>query len=313
MDYNTIGLWIAAFLTLGIYSFLYRDNPLYKLVEHLFVGVSAGYWITKQWDNVLYKNLVERFTDIPHLMNMKQNTIQGMSAIADKASLEYIYLRDILEPQISGDITYNALFVIPAILGVMMLLRLVPSLAWMSRWSLAFIVGVTAGLSIIIYLQANAVAQIEASLEPLIVYRQVVTEQVSPGKASDAAAAAAAVSSTGGPKAPTRVGTTDKTGLLGSAQENNYVADGMAGGSTYAIDFMESFNAIMLFIGVICGLIYFFFSVEHKGMFYGTCSKIGIWFLMVSFGASFGYTIMGRISLLIGRMQFLLFDWLKLG
>jgi len=41
-------------------------------------------------------------------------------------------------------------------------------------------------------------------------------------------------------------------------------------------------------------------------------SKVGIWFLMVSFGASFGYTIMGRLSLLIGRVQFLLDDWLHL-
>jgi hypothetical protein len=31
---------------------------------------------------------------------------------------------------------------------------------------------------------------------------------------------------------------------------------------------------------------------------------------MISFGASFGYTVMGRLSLLIGRIQFLLKDWL---
>ena len=33
---------------------------------------------------------------------------------------------------------------------------------------------------------------------------------------------------------------------------------------------------------------------------------------MVAFGALFGYTVMGRVSLLIGRVQFLLVDWLKL-
>jgi len=37
---------------------------------------------------------------------------------------------------------------------------------------------------------------------------------------------------------------------------------------------------------------------------------VGIWFLMISFGASFGYTIMARLSLLIGRIRFLLDDWL---
>ncbi len=37
------GIWLAAFLTLCIFSFLFKDNPFYKLAEHLFVGVSAGY------------------------------------------------------------------------------------------------------------------------------------------------------------------------------------------------------------------------------------------------------------------------------
>jgi len=33
---------------------------------------------------------------------------------------------------------------------------------------------------------------------------------------------------------------------------------------------------------------------------------------MISFGASFGYTVMARVSLLIGRLQFLLGDWLQI-
>ena len=33
----------------------------------------------------------------------------------------------------------------------------------------------------------------------------------------------------------------------------------------------------------------------------GKASKVGIYFLMISFGASFGFAVMGRISLLIGR------------
>jgi hypothetical protein len=33
---------------------------------------------------------------------------------------------------------------------------------------------------------------------------------------------------------------------------------------------------------------------------------------MVTFGASFGYTVMARISLLTGRVQYLLRDWLGL-
>ncbi len=72
---------------------------------------------------------------------------------------------------------------------------------------------------------------------------------------------------------------------------------------------LSSVNTLLILLGVISVLVYFIFSVEHKGTI-GTLSKIGIWFLMISFGASFGYTVMGRLSLLIGRLQFLLKDWL---
>ena len=72
---------------------------------------------------------------------------------------------------------------------------------------------------------------------------------------------------------------------------------------------LSSINTLLIMLGVISVLIYFIFSVEHKGAI-GRVSKIGIWFLMISFGASFGYTVMGRLSLLIGRIQFLLKDWL---
>ncbi|MDP2856465.1 MAG: hypothetical protein Q8P50_00620 [Bacillota bacterium] len=36
-------------------------------------------------------------------------------------------------------------------------------------------------------------------------------------------------------------------------------------------------------------------------------------FLLVSFGAAFANTVMARMSLLLGRMQFLLQTWLGIG
>jgi hypothetical protein len=56
-------------------------------------------------------------------------------------------------------------------------------------------------------------------------------------------------------------------------------------------------------------MIYFFFSIEHKGLV-GKTARVGIWFLMITFGASFGYTVMGRIALLAQRLEFLFGDWL---
>lgn len=296
---ENIGIWIAALLTLGIYSFLFKDNPVYKFVEHLFVGVSAGYWITKQWDNVLYKNMVEKFLEIPSLKAKQlflEKTVAGLSS--SQPSLEYVYLNDVYSAEISRQISYDYLFVIPAALGLMMLLRLVPSIAWVSRWAMAFVVGVTSGLSIIIYLQANALAQIEASMQPLLVYEAVDPRQTTETKVIEPASTQTGIPPSG------------DTGLVASAREKAIFVGASSPQPKYALNIKKSVNAILLSLGVICALVYFFFSVEHKGFIFGSCSKLGIWFLMVSFGASFGYTIMGRISLLIGRMQFLLGDWL---
>jgi len=72
---------------------------------------------------------------------------------------------------------------------------------------------------------------------------------------------------------------------------------------------INGFNTLVLFIGLLGTLIYFFFSVPHKGPL-KVISKIGIIFVMIGFGASFGLTVMGRVALAIGRIVFLLKDWL---
>ena len=58
MSFSAIlGAWIAAFLTLGIFSYLYRDNPFYKIAEHVFVGVSAAYVAAISFCTLIYPNL----------------------------------------------------------------------------------------------------------------------------------------------------------------------------------------------------------------------------------------------------------------
>lgn len=73
----------------------------------------------------------------------------------------------------------------------------------------------------------------------------------------------------------------------------------------------EIIGAILMVIGVICTLTYFFFSLEHRGAV-GGLSKVGIAFLMIGFGSAFGNTVMGRVALLIQRADFLLGDWLRI-
>ena len=78
-----------------------------------------------------------------------------------------------------------------------------------------------------------------------------------------------------------------------------------------AFDLWASFRNLLIVGGVLCAVTYFFFSIEHKGAV-GRVAKVGIWFLMITFGAAFGYTVMGRIALLAIRIEFLLDDWLWL-
>jgi hypothetical protein len=70
-------------------------------------------------------------------------------------------------------------------------------------------------------------------------------------------------------------------------------------------------NSLISLFGIVCTVIYFFFSREQKGL-NKILAKFGIIFLMIGFGASFGFTVMARVSLLLGRLQFLLRDWLGL-
>lgn len=58
-------------------------------------------------------------------------------------------------------------------------------------------------------------------------------------------------------------------------------------------------------------LSYFFFSFRHdNNPVLRTSSRLGRYFLMVMFGAVFGSTVMGRMSLLIDRLTFLRLFWL---
>ncbi len=212
---------VGAFLTLFIFSFLYKDNPYYKFAEHLFVGVSAAYWMCMGFWGTM----------VPNLFGKLYPPMVGgvMPALKDNPA----------EPWM----------VIPLILGILLLMRLSSSAGWISRWALAFIVGTTAGLNLVRYLRSDFIQQINNTTFSLYV-----------------------------------------TGATG-------------------FDFGQTLSNAVIFIGVMCGLVYFFFSKEHKGAF-GAGARIGIIVLMVTFGASFGYTVMARISLLVGRMQFLFGDWL---
>jgi hypothetical protein len=202
MSLALVGTWIAAFLTLSIFSFLYKDNPFYKLAEHIYVGVSAGFWVLYIWE-----------FDVRPLLILRWLNETGFE--------RYI-------------------LIVPALLGAIMLTRWFPRISWISRYAIAFTVGIGAGLGITGSIHGYIIPQMRGTLLPF-----------------------------------------------------------------------TSVDNVILVVGVVTTILYFFFSREHKGVL-GGAARVGIIFVMISFGASFGYTVMARISLLIGRIYFLLHDWLHL-
>ncbi|MEE3233907.1 MAG: hypothetical protein VX294_07060 [Candidatus Latescibacterota bacterium] len=210
MDWEGLGIMVAAGLTLALYSFLYKDNPFFKMAENLFVGVAAAYVFGQYWYPTIYGEIWVRLIDLS----------QGEG-----------------DP---GDVW----LLVPTLLGLLMLTRFSRRFSWLSRLSFAFFVGLGAGLTIPRTISSFILAQVEATLQPL--------------------------------------------------------SWSLAG-----------LDLLVILMGVVSVLVYFFFSLEHKGVV-GKVSRLGIAFLMISFGASFGYTIMARLSLLIGRISFLMDDWLHL-
>lgn len=76
-------------------------------------------------------------------------------------------------------------------------------------------------------------------------------------------------------------------------------------------DMATTFNNWLIVFGVVSVLMYFFFTVQRTGpvKVFGT---VGRMVLMVAFGAAFGNTVMGRITVTLGQFQYLLGNWLGL-
>jgi hypothetical protein len=195
-----IGAWVAAGLTLFMFSFLYKDNPFFRFGEHLYVGVSMGYTIVRIHYDVMMKGLY------------------GPAVQEGKWWL-----------------------LVPAALGLLVLTRFAPKVSWLSRISFAVIVGFGSGVAIPRIISSNILQQVQGTLRPLL---------------------------------------NAGTGRFGMAE----------------------LNAMLILGGVVTVLIYFFFSIEHRGPA-KIAARTGIYFLMVYFGAAFGYTVMARMSLVIGRFD----------
>lgn len=207
----TLGNWIAALLTLMIFSILYKENPIYRIAEHAFVGLGAAHTIVATWTTTIKPGITN---------NMMQ---QG----------QWWEL-------------------IPIFIGLLIYTGAYKPMSWLTRIPMALWIGYNAGVAISVRTIVPWTQQIIQTMKPLVVF--------------------------------------NKTG---------------------GFDLLSSFNNVVFVCAVMGTLIYFFFTREQKGVLkYG--SAFGRWMMMIAFGASFGNTVMARISLLLGRIQFLLGPWLHI-
>ena len=118
-------IWLEAFITLALFSFMFKDNPVYKAVEHVFAGLTVGYQVGLIWHSILIQQLW-----IP----------------------------------IAGGDWWR---IVPGVLGILMLTRLTEKLSWVSRTSLAFVMGSAAGIFLISELHGRVLPQMQDTMRPL--------------------------------------------------------------------------------------------------------------------------------------------------
>jgi hypothetical protein len=78
---------------------------------------------------------------------------------------------------------------------------------------------------------------------------------------------------------------------------------------------LTSLDNVIYLVTVVAVLVYFFFGVSEKspgGAAVMSVGKLGQYLMMIAFGASLGSTIMARLSLVIGRLQFLFGTWIPI-
>lgn len=120
-------VWVAAIGSIAVFSSVFKDNPVYRAAEHIFVGSGAGYALSQA-----YRNIV----------------IQGWQPVANDGKF---------------------VLIIPLLLGLLLYTRFIRKIAWVSRWSMAFLIGVGTGISIYGVYNSQLLAQVRATMVPLYV------------------------------------------------------------------------------------------------------------------------------------------------
>lgn len=271
---DVVGFWLGIFLTFCVLSFLYKDNPFYKIAEHLFIGTSVGYLVVQQYNDNLAPKLVDAVTELHGI-----------------------------------DLAVRMLALL--LVALMFVKAMSKRWAWLGRFPLAFVVAFYAGL------QINAVVAAELGEQIKFAAQDVDSKKVDVNTAdATTLTALPGASPLVAEKLIRERATAPFTSLddvvarpsLSAAEKADFDA---ARGSLVGLDARAAvtpgqrnwfgvLSNLLLLGGLLSALVYFYFSIAHTGLI-GRASRLGVWVLMVGFGASFGLTVQGRLALAIGR------------
>ncbi len=210
LNSERLNIWIGAICTLAIYSILYRENPFYRLFEHIFIGLAAGYTLGPYLVDVIYRYWWEPIT---------KEKIWWLS------------------------------FVVP--FGLYLYFIYSEKYGWISRLVVGALIGAYSGLTFQAF-ASRYLPQLHGALSKPLWFPLTGADNI------------------------------------------------------YLSNIINNWIFIIILLSV---MLYFTFSFEHRGVVKRTAT-LGRWFLMIGLGAIFGNTVMARMALLIGRIYYLLSDWL---
>ena len=146
---DILGGWLICFLTLSVFSFLYKDNPFYKIAEHTFVGVGTAYFTLQYYK----EGILEPLRD--HMSLAMEKIAEDNGATMLLGGIEV------------SPVLALAVRSLAVIFGIMLLVRMVKPNSWAPRWPLAIMVGVYAGLKMTGETQSKLVLQVKGAFKPL--------------------------------------------------------------------------------------------------------------------------------------------------
>ena len=275
--WTRLGLLLGATCTLAMFSFLWRENAVYRFFEHIFVGLGMGYTVAITWTNVLK----------PHWWDKR---------VWMGSSEEILPFWGLL-----------------GIVGLLWYFQLSKKRVWLSRIPIGILMGSGAGLIFrrIYGLFFTRDGQVTQSFLPLWV-------STDPGRAIQEWKLALGVLGLGLVAFYShlhlrryRRGTDIPAGIEIRLLSGIFLAL-MGAAFLMPRGLIIAYDNFLIVLTLVCVLCYFLFWEGGRTRLASSAANLGKWLLMISFGATFGSTVMARLSLLINRAQYLLEQCLHL-